>query len=152
MTRPAPTPEACAAQVVDTTLEILCTIRSQLRAEGQVDITMAQFRTLIRLKTQPGCSLTDLADDIGVSPPAVSKLIDGLVERGLVERSVQADDRRRIGLVVSPAGLRALALLRAAVQARVAARLADLAPEERRTLHDALQRVAAAVAVKEVLA
>ena len=149
---PAPSPEACAARVVDTTLQILCTIRSELRAEGALDLTMAQFRTLTRLRSQAGCSLSDLADDIGVSPPAVSKLIDGLVERGLVERSVQADDRRRIGLVVSPAGLRALERVRMAVQGRVASRLGGLSAAERTLLHDALGRVGEALAMREVVA
>jgi DNA-binding MarR family transcriptional regulator len=137
---------------VETTLQLLCTIRSELRAESAIDLTMAQFRTLTRLRHQAGSGLSDLADDIGVSPPAVSKLIDGLVERGLVLRTVQEDDRRRVGLAVSPAGLRALDKVRAAVQGRVAGRLAGLSAGERTTLHDALGRVGQALAEKEVMA
>ena len=142
---PTASSEACAARIVETTLQVLCTIRGELRNEGALDLSMAQFRTLTRLRQQPGSGLSDLADDIGVSPPAVSKLIDGMVERGLVERTVAPDDRRRIGLAVTPTGLRALERVRALVQARVASRLGSLSPAQRTEVHDALALVAAAL-------
>jgi DNA-binding MarR family transcriptional regulator len=148
----APTPEACASRLVNTHFQLMCTIRNEMRGQSGTDLTIAQFRTLMRLHRQAGCNLSDLADDIGVSPPAMSKLIDGLVERGLVERSLDAADRRRLELAVSPDGRRALDRLRQSIVARVAGTLAVLSAAERTALHAAMSTLESALQAKEVLA
>ncbi len=148
----SPSPQALAARVVDTTLQMLCAIRSEMRQGAGTDLTMAQFRALVTLHRSPGASLSDVADEVGVSPPAMSKLIDGLVERGLVERTAQANDRRRVELVASAEGRKALERVRMAVQARVAERLASLTPTQRSAIAEAMAALDAALAVPEVLA
>jgi len=145
----APTPEACASRLVDVHMRVFCAIRDELRT---TDLSLAQFRTLKHLHHSAGTGLGELADDIGVSAPAMSKLVDGLVERGLVERASQTADRRRIELQVSPAGRRALDKVRQAVVARLAFLLAPLTPAQRSALADALGGLEQALAPKEVLA
>lgn len=147
-----PSAEALAGQVVDTTLQLLCAIRSEMRSGAGTDLTMAQFRTLMHLHRAPGSSLSDVADDVGVSPPAMSKLIDGLVERGLVERTPQQADRRRVELVASPDGRRVLDRVRQAVRARVAERLATLTATERGAVSSAMAKLDQALAVVDVQA
>jgi len=43
-----------------------------------------------------------LAGRLAVSPPSVTAVVDGLVTRGLVERQADADDRRRLTLLLTP--------------------------------------------------
>ncbi|MFT4295059.1 MAG: MarR family winged helix-turn-helix transcriptional regulator [Micropruina sp.] len=58
------------------------------------DLTMQQFRALGHLVKQPGISGNELGGLLGVSAPTASGLVERLVEKGLVERSDDADDRR----------------------------------------------------------
>jgi DNA-binding MarR family transcriptional regulator len=60
-------------------------------------------------------TIGDLAEVINRSPSATSRLVDGLVRRRLVERRVEAEDRRQRTLQLTPRGA---ALLRVVDRAR----------------------------------
>jgi DNA-binding MarR family transcriptional regulator len=47
---------------------------------------------------------TELASKLAVTKPTLTSLIDGLVERGFVERGGADGDRRAVRLVITPAG------------------------------------------------
>ena len=61
---------------------IMHTIRNRLRERQAADINVPQFRALLYLNRNHDVSLSDLADHIGLTPPSMSKLIEGLVSRG----------------------------------------------------------------------
>lgn len=66
-----------------------------VRAVGELDLSLTQLRALHVLAYDvEQASLKDLADRLGLSLAAVSRSIDGLVQRGLVTRAEDADDRR----------------------------------------------------------
>ena len=73
--------------------------------------------------------MRELADREGMSAPAVSGYVDRLEAAGLVTRTRSGEDRRRVGLSVSPSGLRALRALRTRRTAWLAARLDGLDPD-----------------------
>lgn len=58
------------------------------------DLTMQQFRVLGQVVRRPGSSGNELGALLGVSAPTASGLIDRLVDKGLIARSDDADDRR----------------------------------------------------------
>lgn len=58
------------------------------------DLTTQQIRLLLCLRSNEGASLGELASTLGVSPPAMSGLVDRLVRQGLVCRSDDQADRR----------------------------------------------------------
>lgn len=58
------------------------------------DLTIQQLRVLDHLVKQPGLSGQELGGLLGVSAPTASGLIERLVEKGLVSRSDDVDDRR----------------------------------------------------------
>lgn len=58
------------------------------------DLTTQQIRLLLCLRSNDGASLGELASTLGVSPPAMSGLVDRLVRQGLVRRSDDEADRR----------------------------------------------------------
>ena len=72
------------------------------------DLTLPQYR-LLTLLTEGEQVANHLADLLFVSPPSVTALVDGLVERGLVERRPDASDRRRVSHAITVAGAAALA-------------------------------------------
>ena len=66
-----------------------------VRAVGELELSLTQLRALHVLAYEvEQTSLKDLADRLGLSLPAVSRSIDGLVQRELVTRSEDEADRR----------------------------------------------------------
>ena len=93
-----------AAAILETVPLVMREIRRQMRSQMGPEISVPLFRIMGYLSRHPGASLTDVADHMGLTPPSVSKMVDGLVERGLVLRVAATEDRRRIELALTPAG------------------------------------------------
>ena len=83
-----------------------------------MDLSLAQYRVLGLLSEGSAVS-SAVAERLAVRPPSVTALIDGLVARGLVDRRTIEGDRRRVSLVVTDEGRRAIAAADAVVDARL---------------------------------
>src|ERR1700742_614628 len=66
--------------------------------------TRAQWIVLFRLREQEGLSQVDLADVLELQPISLVRLLDRLVEHGLVERRSDPRDRRGQRLVLAGGG------------------------------------------------
>jgi MarR family transcriptional regulator, lower aerobic nicotinate degradation pathway regulator len=84
-----------------------------------------------------------IASALQYDPSQLVALLDGLEERGLVERKRDPADRRRQMVSITPAGRRQLAAFRKIVKRIEDEFLAPLDESERAALHDLLLRVAA---------
>ena len=62
----------------------------------------AQMRIAMQLYRHGPARVGDIAEWIGVSPPTASEQIDGLVEAGLAERTINPDDRRQVLVELTP--------------------------------------------------
>lgn len=93
---------------------------SRVLERGGGDLTLPQFRLLAMVERGQRASF--LAGKLAVAKPTVTALVDGLVERGYVSRSQEADDRRATHITLTPAGRRALK----AAEAAMAERMHDL--------------------------
>ena len=62
---------------------------------GEVDLSLPQYRVLAFLD-EGGAAPSDLAGRLSVSRPSITALMDGLVNRGLVERHPDHEDGRRV--------------------------------------------------------
>jgi DNA-binding MarR family transcriptional regulator len=89
-------------------------------------------------------SPAELGGLLGVSKQAVSQLLDSLVLRGYVERSIDTVDRRRMRLALTDRGKDVAALCRRAID-RVERRLTETVGEER--VHHARQTLEALIAL-----
>ena len=58
------------------------------------DLTMQQLRVLTLVAREPGLTGNELGLRLGVSAPTASGLVDRLAEKGLLERTDDAVDRR----------------------------------------------------------
>src|SRR5579884_2857156 len=75
------------------------------RAEGENRLTMAQLRCLQTMDAAPECALTThLARQLQDAVPTMTNMLDGLVERGLVERHPDQSNRRQVRLVLTQVG------------------------------------------------
>jgi DNA-binding MarR family transcriptional regulator len=73
------------------------------RAKGR-GTTRAQWIVLLRLRDQEGLSQVDLADVLELQPISLVRLLDRLVEHGLVERRNDPRDRRANRLFLTASG------------------------------------------------
>ena len=110
-----------------------------MRAQSQHDLSVPQFRTLAYLSHHPGSSLSAVAEFIGLTLPSMSILVDGLVERALVQRLTDTRDRRRMTLTLTEAGGQLYDRALQGAEARFAALLAPLAETERVAILHALE-------------
>jgi long-chain acyl-CoA synthetase len=85
---------------------------------AKVDLSLPQYRILALLDDGAAVA-SKLADHLAVSRPTVTAVVDGLVARGLVERSHHHQDRRRVGHALTPAGRRLLEMADRSVDARL---------------------------------
>ncbi len=80
-------------------------VRNQLRsvASEKFEITVEQFHILRQIR-KGSSSVSDLAAKKGISRPAMSQAVDALVDKGLISRRQDADDRRFVNLELTPDG------------------------------------------------
>jgi DNA-binding MarR family transcriptional regulator len=109
------------------------------RRFAALDLTPAQFSTLLAIRENPGRRQSDIAASLGVQRPNFVALMDGLEKRGLATRVRSGEDRRANALELTPAGA---ALLERALgaQAEQEAAIRELIGEaERRKLIETLE-------------
>ncbi len=110
----------------------------RLRQQTAGDITASQLSALSAVAKHGEVSLGELAAIERIAPPSMTRIAASLEEQGLVERRVDAADRRVARVVLSPAGEALLAETRTRRDAFLAARLQDLTLEERAILAKAV--------------
>src|SRR5690348_8787726 len=64
----------------------------------------ARRKLLKQIETNEPATLNEIAAAVGRGAPAVSRAVDGLVRAGLVERTQDPDNRRRLALRVTQQG------------------------------------------------
>jgi long-chain acyl-CoA synthetase len=77
-------------------------------ALAKVDLTTAQYRALVQLAEGAEAS-SSLAAKLAVSRPSVTAVVEGLVQRGLVDRRHSDEDRRRVSVSLTEPGRQVLA-------------------------------------------
>jgi DNA-binding MarR family transcriptional regulator len=132
--------DVAAARAMDALRRLVSALRtSGAAASGDSGMSVAQLFALRVIGTQPGISMGELAGRTLTTASAVSEVVTRLVARGLVRRELAPDDRRRAVLHLTPAGL---SLMHGAVETlpeRLIAVLAEMRPEARLALADALE-------------
>src|SRR5665811_159911 len=89
------------AQLVESSRLLRNYIDHRAKTRGT---TRAQWIVLFRLRQQEGLSQVDLADVLELQPISLVRLLDRLVERGLLERRHDPRDRRANRLFLTASG------------------------------------------------
>ena len=128
------TPEALAARFT--------AVVHQWITDGPRERTeRAQRKLLAAIAAAEPATLNDVAKAIGRGAPAVSRSVDALVRSGLVERTHDPDNRRRLALRLTAEG-------RAQLDARVAGGT-SLKTKLERLAHSELRAVERAIEILE---
>lgn len=109
-------------------------IRAEVRAHRSAELSVPQFRVLGYVKQGVRVSLSDIAEHMGLTLPSMSTMVDGLVSRGLVDRTRDGEDRRKVTIVLTAHGEEIWTAAWKAVCASMVRRLRGLDAERRREM------------------
>ncbi|KZE43271.1 MarR family winged helix-turn-helix transcriptional regulator [Microbacterium sp. T32] len=85
-------PRPALSTALDAYIEARRSAEAATRAELRLSET--EVRALLRIREQPGIRPSALRDHLGVTSAGVTTLVDRLVERGLLRRELDTEDRR----------------------------------------------------------
>lgn len=106
-------------------------------AAEKFHLTVEQFQVLRRIR-RGIASVSAIADDSRTSRSAVSKAVDILVNKGLVSRSQDPNDRRNVPLALTAEGERVMSAIFGETESWLAGRFASLNEQECARLRSAL--------------
>jgi MarR family transcriptional regulator, transcriptional regulator for hemolysin len=101
-------------------------------------VSAEQFFVLFRIQANEGCHQADLADPYLNDAPNVTRLVDALSAKGVVERQADPNDRRRHALYLTEKGHRLWHELELKVQS------------ERQTLYEGISQSDATAFLKTI--
>jgi DNA-binding MarR family transcriptional regulator len=127
-------------EVANQLRPVLLKLNRELRRElRDLGVTGGQASLLHAIRSSPGIGVGKLATQEGVSAAAMTRHVDRLERAGLVTRTRSRDDRRRVGVAVTPEGIRVLRAVRSRRTAWLAQRLRRLSPAELVTIERAVE-------------
>jgi DNA-binding MarR family transcriptional regulator len=109
-----------------------------IRFMADVDLSFTQVKMILLLEDRGELSVKDVAGALNLSLPAASRAIDGLANRGLVDRREDETDRRSKIVSLRPGGRQIGEAMIASRQATYEEFAAELPEDERTALHAAL--------------
>ena len=134
-----------AAGLADRLRPVMLKLSRHLRREAlKVGVSALDAQLLLTIRKRPGAGVSELAELEQISRPAMSTHVKRLEAAGLVRREEDAPDgdRRRVRLVLSPAGNQALIAIRRSRNDWLEARLARLDAPELQALGAAIDPLA----------
>jgi DNA-binding MarR family transcriptional regulator len=134
----------------DLLFEINETARAIRRAFDQkaagFGVTRVQWKTLARLKRQPGLRQVELAEILEMEPITLCRVIDRLEEVGLVERKADPADRRAWRLETTAKAEPLIRKLKTVAAELTAEALSGLSDDETEQFHRDLLKIRGNVA------
>lgn len=116
----ARTPSSVAVQVRQVEARLRHALQPLLDEHG---LAMDHWRIIAVIGDEPGLGMSEIAGAAVVPAASLTRHMDKLVERGIVVRRIDADDKRRTVVALSPRGEAYAGRLRAAEQAVAPGRL-----------------------------
>jgi DNA-binding MarR family transcriptional regulator len=87
--------------------------------------TLEQWRVMRVLANTPGLSMGEIAAELEIPQPTLTRVVDALVDSALLYRTQSAEDRRKVSVHLSTLGRRKLARLGALAEAHEQSLTAD---------------------------
>ncbi|WP_151733513.1 MarR family winged helix-turn-helix transcriptional regulator [Paenibacillus tengchongensis] len=101
-------------------------------------LTPVQYKILEYIAVSQPVTLSEISDCMNMSMPNTSRELRKLTEQGLLIKETDAEDRRRQGISLSPAGQAMVDEVFRRVAQRVSGRIAHLTEEQRQEIEHAL--------------
>jgi len=100
-----PSKNELAEQMADLTYELLenCQLKIE-RTAHKLNLTVAEFKLLRALQGDEELSAGSLAKRLGLSSSRITRIIDGLLSKGIVQKETAGRDRRVVEIRLTEAG------------------------------------------------
>ena len=110
---------------------------------GQYGLSLGRYVTRAAIIARAGQEVTPaiIADDLGVSRATMTGLLDGLERDGLIKRKRRADDRRKVGVVVTPKAKSLLEDFLPVHASRIEEAMSVLSDQEKKSLVRLLEKL-----------
>ena len=105
------------------------------------EMTMQQTSVAMMTMDRGAVSVTEMAGLLGVSVPSASTMIDRLVEKGVLAREPDSEDRRRVVITVAPEARRQLAKLQTSMQEALAELTSKIGADTTRRWYEVMRNV-----------
>jgi len=132
-------------QVEDFELTVRDIVRMNYNLESRsiasFGITVGQSNLLFMIKERRYMQMSELAAGVGVTTGAATGFIARLLKRGLVERSHDAKDRRRVLVELTPKGEDVVEKIRRQKQQRLAGTMGAVTEGEQRSFRTILNKI-----------
>jgi DNA-binding MarR family transcriptional regulator len=116
----------------------------RVRTWKELELTVTQLRVLFLLREAPGSPAGLLAENLRVTPPTVTGLIDRLVRMGVVRREEDSKDRRLVRNALTERGHEVLGEVEREGRAFLTELFERLSPDELSHLVQSLEVLATA--------
>ncbi len=158
---PKPIPPATAVDLIDTRFleslvgynarrASLVIIGNFLERMAEFDLRPVDFSVASLILHNPGITSRQLCAALGLLPPNLVGLVNGLEKRGLITRRPHSSDGRAMGLHTTPTGKKLLQKAERVVFELETDSTAALSEAERKTLLRLLQKVYLQTASRKV--
>ncbi len=128
----------CAWELLDAAPPVVWHIRRVMR-KHRSGLSMPQFRAMVKIANNPSVSLSCVAEHVGLSLPTTSRIVSGLVDKGILKREGCTEDRRQCLLGLTPRGQSVLHNAWAAAQQSMAEELEQFSPGDRAAVAKAMR-------------
>ena len=131
MSSPAPQTPSDVAALAEMLHPILLRLSRRLRRQAQqFGMSSLDAMLLMMVRKRPGVGVSELADLEHMSRPTMSAHVKRLEAAGWIARQEpDSQDKRRVGLNITPTGVRAVDAVRRQRADWLAGQLASLSPE-----------------------
>jgi DNA-binding MarR family transcriptional regulator len=109
---------------------------------GCCGLTVAQADALLALQELSTVTMNEFAAEMRLHGTTMTRMVDALKDKRLVERSPDADDRRIVRVTLTAAGQEMAGRLQESKRRLLSAALAELPADERGKVVEALERMA----------
>ncbi|WP_461226806.1 MarR family winged helix-turn-helix transcriptional regulator [Lacticaseibacillus suihuaensis] len=118
----------------------------QSLSQTPLGLSELELITVITVYSRPGITMSELAHELGISAPQLSRTVGQLEAHDLVRREHNQTNRRKVNVMRTAAGKALAESQMTLVQAKLAERLAGLSPAEHTALADHLEATIALLA------
>lgn len=89
---------------IDTTIKRIRSFMQKGLSDAGIDLTVDQWVVIDHVKPRPGVNQNDLARITAKDAPTITRILDLLVQKELVERRVSEFDRRKFNIYLTEKG------------------------------------------------
>jgi DNA-binding MarR family transcriptional regulator len=109
---------------------------------GCCGLTVAQSYALLTLQELGTATMNEFAAEMRLHGTTMTRMVDALIDKGLVKRSADAEDRRIVRVSLSSAGQEMATRLQESKRKLLSSALVDIPAGEREKVVEALERMA----------